>query len=240
MNAEQLKVMLDMQFQMNAKVDPKWLNSRYPWWRAIWIEAAEGVEHHGYKWWKKQTPNLPQIQMEIVDIWHFGLSLVIQTRADFDAGVEDIHASFTDDPELYDSSLADIAKAMVSFWRGVSIPMLDQEWVKDKVIVLAFERIAIDALTLGTISISAFVYLLKFAEMTSDDLFEAYMAKNVLNFFRQDNGYKEGTYTKIWNGREDNEYLTDIMTELRASGVSPAHWKDIIYDRLDTLYKTLR
>jgi hypothetical protein len=38
----------------------------------------------------------------------------------------------------------------------------------------------------------------------------------VLNFFRQDNGYKEGTYRKEWNGREDNEYLVEIINDLDA------------------------
>lgn len=37
------------------------------------------------------------------------------------------------------------------------------------------------------------------------------MGKNVLNRFRQANGYrtaiKEGTYRKLWGGREDNEHL---------------------------------
>ena len=40
--------------------------------------------------------------------------------------------------------------------------------------------------------------------------------KNVLNFFRQDNGYKEGSYRKEWNGREDNEYLVEIINGLEA------------------------
>ena len=36
------------------------------------------------------------------------------------------------------------------------------------------------------------------------DLLKLYRAKNVLNAFRQKNGYKQGTYVKIWGEDEDN------------------------------------
>ena len=46
------------------------------------------------------------------------------------------------------------------------------------------------------------------------ELFCQYVGKNVLNFFRQDHGYKEGSYDKHWHGREDNEHLVEVMTEI--------------------------
>lgn len=44
-----------------------------------------------------------------------------------------------------------------------------------------------------------------------DDLYITYLAKNCLNKFRQDHGYKDGSYKKSWNGIEDNEYLIQIL-----------------------------
>ncbi len=45
-----------------------------------------------------------------------------------------------------------------------------------------------------------------------DELYRIYSGKYTLNAFRQDNGYKDGTYQKVWNdGREDNEHLMDII-----------------------------
>ena len=38
--------------------------------------------------------------------------------------------------------------------------------------------------------------------MDFDTLHVGYIGKNVLNFFRQDNGYQDGTYNKQWNGIE--------------------------------------
>jgi hypothetical protein len=51
-------------------------------------------------------------------------------------------------------------------------------------------------------------------ELDFDALYRHYVGKNVLNFFRQDHGYKDGTYKKIWQGREDNEHLMDLLKQL--------------------------
>ena len=71
---DQAATMLELQAMMNSKVDSNWLLARYPYLRAVAIEGAEAIEHHGWKWWKKQTKDLPQLQMELIDIWHFFLS----------------------------------------------------------------------------------------------------------------------------------------------------------------------
>jgi hypothetical protein len=50
--------------------------------------------------------------------------------------------------------------------------------------------------------------------MSLDELFEKYIGKNVLNRFRQAHGYKTGHYQKVWQGREDNEHLSELVGEL--------------------------
>ena len=64
-------------------------------------------------------------------------------------------------------------------------------------------------------------------------LFDIYIGKNVLNKFRQDHGYKDGTYKKIWNGVEDNI----IMNEILQSGVNSV---DEIYSKLEICYKNIK
>ena len=46
--------MLRLQDQMNQKVHPDWVSQNYEWYRAVWIECAELMDHVGYKWWKHQ------------------------------------------------------------------------------------------------------------------------------------------------------------------------------------------
>ena len=62
----QLNVMLELQDKMNARVHPDWQSQNFPWYRAIWTECAETMDHYGWKWWKKQTPDRDQVCMELV------------------------------------------------------------------------------------------------------------------------------------------------------------------------------
>ena len=74
---EKIKEMLDLQNKINEKVHPHWREQNFEWYRAIWVECAELIDHYGWKWWKKQSPNQAQIELELVDIWHFGLSILL-------------------------------------------------------------------------------------------------------------------------------------------------------------------
>lgn len=76
----QLSTMLELQDGMNSKVNPAWVAANNNWHRAIQVEGVEAIEHHGWKWWKKQECDMAQLRMELVDIWHFILSASIQTK----------------------------------------------------------------------------------------------------------------------------------------------------------------
>lgn len=45
------------------------------------------------------------------------------------------------------------------------------------------------------------------AGLSAEEVIALYLKKNKLNHFRQDQGYKEGTYNKMQNGQEDNRAL---------------------------------
>ncbi len=182
-----LITMLSLQDRMNQKVHPQWIGQNYEWFRAIWIECGELIEHYGYKWWKKQTPDMAQVRLEVIDIWHFGLS-----------------ALFVDGKPL-----AQIADEIVAALEGFDARGDD---VRE-----ATEALAAYALNHRTISVPLFWELLHAVDLDFDELFRQYVGKNVLNLFRQDHGYKEGHYRKSWEGREDNEHLVELMNGLDAS-----------------------
>src|SRR6056300_58902 len=69
--------MLQMQDAMNTRVNESWRDQGFAWYRAIWTECAELLDHYGWKWWKKQQPDVDQVKLELVDIWHFGLSILL-------------------------------------------------------------------------------------------------------------------------------------------------------------------
>ncbi len=182
--------MLKMQDKMNTKVHPQWIDQQFEWYRALWLECGELIDHYGYKWWKKQQPEMDQVKLEVIDIWHFGMSMLLDGR----------------DIELIASDMATELEA------GETAPQ--------KGVLEATENLAADVLVNRQFSVSIFWALLDAVEMNFDDLYKGYVGKNVLNFFRQDNGYKTGTYQKQWDGREDNEHLVEILKTLDSDKAS--------------------
>jgi dimeric dUTPase (all-alpha-NTP-PPase superfamily) len=179
-----LETMLSMQHRMNARVHQDWINQNFEWYRAIWIECGELMDHFGYKWWKKQEPDMSQVRLEVIDIWHFGLSALFLPT--------------TDIPELAEHIASELQTA------------------SDQVLGVreATEALAMDSLQSQSFSVAQFAILMHACDLSFDDLYRHYVGKNVLNFFRQDHGYKEGSYKKEWNGREDNEHLSELMEVL--------------------------
>ena len=79
--AAMLATMAAMQEAHNRQVHPDWREKGYAYYRAVWIECAELLDHFGWKWWKRQDMDLAQAKLELVDIWHFGLSDLLRRDA---------------------------------------------------------------------------------------------------------------------------------------------------------------
>ena len=173
--------MLTMQDSMNTRVHEDWISQEFEWYRAAWIECGELIEHYGYKWWKKQESDLEQVRLEVIDIWHFGLSALFEKGKSIDHLAQEI----SDELAAYQPSGADVREST--------------------------EALALYCLQTRSFSPSRFWDLMLASGLDFDGLYSAYVGKNVLNFFRQDHGYKEGTYVKDWAGREDNEHLVDLV-----------------------------
>lgn len=199
----QLEIMLALQDGMNQKVTPDWLAQGYAWHRAIWVECAELLDHYGFKWWKQQQPDMGQVRLEIIDIWHFGLSSLFR-------------------PGKAPGAIADDVVQALAGRQSSGLGVREST-----------EQLALHALAAQTFSIPAFWDLMEAADMDFDQLYRGYIGKNVLNFFRQDHGYKEGSYRKLWAGREDNEHLLELAQTLDASSPS---YKDALYQALKTRY----
>jgi len=202
--ALQIAQRLKLQNDMNSKVHPQWREQKFPFYRAIWTECAELLDHYGWKWWKKQEADIEQIQLEIVDIWHFGLSIKLQNTTEDDST---------------------LAKQLAQ--------ELSQATLQCNDFRLAIEAMASSSLAEKAFDIKHFSTLMQLADLSTDMLFQQYVGKNVLNFFRQDHGYKDGSYIKLWNEKEDNEHLAEIVASLNsASGSFP----DDVYNELKARY----
>lgn len=95
----QLADQFALQHQMNSIVNPDWLKAGYAWNRAIMVEAVEALDHYGWKWWKESEPDVAQVQIELVDIWHFVLSAtLVGTNGDANWASESIFGRFASAP----------------------------------------------------------------------------------------------------------------------------------------------
>lgn len=205
---QQLQTMLQLQARMNSHVDENWLQASYPYLRAVVIEGAEAMEHHGWKWWKHQHLDLAQLQMELIDIWHFLLSdILLRCGGDLDEAVAEIRAAQSHESLQLDGH--DYALSALS--------------LLDKL------QLLIATAAVGRNESGLFAAIVGDSGMGWQELFGQYVGKNVLNMFRQDHGYKQGSYHKHWQGREDNEHLVEILQQLDPA---QADYQEQIYTAL--------
>ena len=211
---QQLNTMLSLQNNMNIKVNPEWLTAGYGYLRAAMVESVEAIDHHGWKWWKAQEKDLPQLQMELVDIWHFALSAsIIDYKGDIEATATALASQLAENTPHVQFDGQSYSPAGLSLLDNLELMTG----------LCAAKRF----------SVPLFMQIVTQSEMTGEELYRQYVGKNVLNFFRQDNGYKAGTYVKTWDGREDNAHLVEVLDSL---DMNAPDYADLVYKGLAGRY----
>lgn len=199
---DSLQRMLQLQDTLNRKINPNWLTANFPFTRAIRVEAAELTDHLGWKWWKAQTVDMAQAQLEVVDIWHFMLSQhLVDVQGDYDAAVAVITKAIEEHDPMTVTNLLNRTFTLNGLTLHESVDVLG---------ALA---------GLNYVAPSIFNVVMQRVGMNWAELELKYISKNVLNEFRAANGYKDGSYIKMWDGAEDNVYLTDYMRSFPGTSV---------------------
>lgn len=205
---EILTKMFNKQNELNIHTNGEnWTDKNIPWYRAVWTECAEMIDHTDWKWWKKGEDNLDQLQLELIDIWHFIMSDLLREK----------------------ENLKNIFNFIIrNFNNG-------EEEEKTQSIQECIEKLALAALAQLSM-LKHFIVLCNKVEITSlEKLYKLYIGKNVLNRFRQDLGYKQGKYIKIWNGKEDNDYMIEKIKDLPIDD----NFEISIYAALEDEYKNV-
>lgn len=87
---DKILLMLQLQAQLNdATNGEKWTKGitkngkTINWKRCIYMECAEMIDSFSWKHWKNinQEPDWDNLQIEVVDVWHFIMSLAIENYA---------------------------------------------------------------------------------------------------------------------------------------------------------------
>lgn len=207
----QVQEMFDLQDKLNKVVDENWVDLNRHWYRAVWTECSELMDHLVWKWWKKPVPDMAQAKMELVDIWHFGISdIIVKMKEQNTTNLEPIVKTINNSNLVFVKTENPDLLSMVETFAAQSIQMK-----------------GFDLFT--------FITLLNSFDMSFDELYFQYVGKNVLNKFRQDNGYKTGEYEKIWFGKEDNVHLQEMLDKLTMVD-SVINLSGILYNMLEAGY----
>lgn len=179
------------------------------WYRCIYMETAEAIDSLNWKHWKdiNKTDDLENLKIELVDIWHFLMSQAIVDKG-LDKAINDsykVFMMFSNTTYQNDLTLLDILEKIILISANKELPT-----------ELFYRAVNI---------INGF---------SMKDVYLLYIGKNCLNQFRQDNGYKDGSYIKIWNGKEDNVYMQQILDE------NPNITYDNLYSSLNVIYSELK
>ncbi len=90
----------------------------------------------------------------------------------------------------------------------------DSEIKTDLPIIHAALGLAVSVIMDSVIPFGNFISLCAYCQMDFAQLYRLYIAKHMLNKFRQNNGYKIGTYIKVWDGQDDTDHLIELANKL--------------------------
>jgi dimeric dUTPase (all-alpha-NTP-PPase superfamily) len=194
---EKVKEMFNMQSRLNTMTNGEdWKSGETSesrninFYRCIYMEAAEAIDSFNWKHWKdiESDHDWDNAIVEVIDIWHFLMSAILmEGKIDL---VRDLEFRTPVKEPNSNLLIAHLEKII-----SQSIASIDTEDTNIKEIL------------------ATFLDILSESGVSGDALYIKYIAKNQLNIFRQDHGYKEGTYIKVWDAVEDNVIAQKLMEQ---------------------------
>jgi len=234
LSEKQIENLIDAQNELNNKTcGLNWRNNitdknrKIDWLLCIQMETGEAIDSLNWKHWKDldKPDDIKNLKMETIDLLHFIPAMLIS-----DTGVDqakDIlknivkHHEEIKEEKLKDTDTLSLLIYLQSLLGAIRLfHKTDGGELLNKLLEEVAEKEGFDNLhhTLSYIatmpSLMINILLLIIDSIEDFDLEKAYvlyMAKNALNQFRQDNGYKEGTYIKMWGDVEDNSVVQDLL-----------------------------
>jgi len=214
-----IEQMFDLQKKLNDYTNGvMWIdgitkeNRQISWYRCIYMEAAEAIDSFNWKHWKgiNTEPDWSNVKVELVDIWHFIMSELIRIK---DENYANKYLKLKSQGDFNAEVLINTLEKMLSLSVISNIdPKINNIRDITDLFFIAISQLDIDIV----------------------ELYKHYVVKNQLNIFRQQHGYKEGSYIKLWNTVEDNVIAFNIMDE--NPSISPSE----LYQKLELKYSQIR
>lgn len=194
----------------------------------IMSETDEIQNSFPWKHWKAGIFNKANLNTEVVDLFHFAPSVLltaIANNSELESAEYVDFYSNSDTLEKHRDMLLNFCKDELTLYTflknniatlGVN---LSNVYLVHK-IGHPLDTIRLIQMALGTLKNALLIYMLNNeitdAKVAINEIYKSYLVKNTLNSFRNNNGYKEGTYIKIWKlddiGYEDNDIAYGIAS----------------------------
>ena len=188
---------LKLQDFLNSKIGADWKDKKLNWQLALVLENAELLDSLDWKWWKKMISDMDNVEIEMVDLFHFLLSKLLEE------GKEESIIAFL------------IAKDLEQKAGNIAGPATGKSTDEYLIRVMGgtfFQLVLSNSYIQATMTFLDVWFALG---NTTDDLFRKYKMKYTLNMFRKENGYKDGTYIKIWGDVEDNVFAQKLQLNIK-------------------------
>jgi len=222
-NKKELYSLFEVQNKLNtATCGEEWLNGvcktgkPITYDTAILVESAEFIDSFDWKHWKFGKNDFNNAKVELIDLLHFVISLIIYVKKMKDFKYETINDLFGN--IIYSSKHNGNGEV-------VEFVIKNREFDLFKVRVLV-NRFIIHVMALNNAvepssqveaannSMTVLMLLMSYLGMEWNEIYELYISKNALNYLRLNNGYQEGTYIKQWGDVEDNVVMEEIKNHL--------------------------
>lgn len=212
---QKFKESLQLQNQLNIETaGPNWTsgiskdNREINWRRALYMELAEALDSLNWKHWKSidAPENIDNLKIELVDSWHFIQSLLIEER-----GIKQAETYLN-----------------IQFQKYLNEPTFSQRNLIQKI-----EDLIKKTINKEDVVLDFFILIQSITDFGIKEVQALYIGKNCLNKFRLNNGYKEGTYIKIWKEKEDNVFMQNLLKD------NPDLTYDELYNLLNKQYKVI-
>jgi len=206
------------QKSLNVKISSTWETDNLDWQLAIILETAEMLDSVDWKWWKKGNTDWKNLEIEMIDLLHFLIAKMIELKQvpmmnTMLMSHEIMNRQKKEDPEII------FNKELENSIRNDAVNN--------------FLNMIILKNYLG--AFTAWLKIWYSIGKDANDMYKLYQIKYCLNIFRQDHGYKDGSYLKMWNGEEDNVTAQNIGYSLELGD----NFYDSLYEGMEKVYNKL-
>lgn len=208
-----------------------WTKKGIDWTSCSLAELGEAMGWTGYKHWKKTEPNFFQAFIEVIDSYHFMLSLAIE------------RGTSPNTLAVSAATFSNIFADKAEYFRNCSD--LNEQKKIAKFGLKELTKCCLDAEdSTPALWLTAQAHLKAAAHLGFDaqDFFKIYVSKNTVNLFRQANGDREGNYPRIWNFEgeqiEDNQVVEILVKRDPELGYDADRLTQTLQGLLDEMRQT--